>query len=193
MNSPIVIATNNLHKVVEIKSLLGNQFNLLTLDEIGFDDDIEETGITFEENALIKARAIHEKFQINCFADDSGLEIEALNFEPGVFSARYSGEPVDHARNIQKVLKNLEGISNRKARFRTCIALILDGKEYLFNGIINGTIRLECSGNNGFGYDPIFEPEGYSNTFAEMNLEMKSKISHRGKAIAQLVEFLNQQ
>lgn len=186
----LIIATNNHKKVEEIRAAIGHLFELTTLEEIGFHEEIEETGSTLEENALLKARTIHERFGLNCFADDSGLEIEALNNEPGVYSARYAGEPVDHDQNITKVLHNLQGVTNRQARFRTLIALIIDGQEHLFEGSIPGTIRTERSGEKGFGYDPIFQPEGFSITFAEMDLDDKNRISHRGKAIKQMSTFL---
>lgn len=191
MSHQLVFATNNLHKLEEVQSKVGNTFKIISLNDIGCNDDIAETGLTLEENASIKSAFIHQKFSVDCFADDTGLEIEALNNEPGVFSARYSGER-DFVRNMNLVLSNLENNPNRKARFRTVISLILNNKEYLFEGIVNGNIRTQATGNAGFGYDPIFEPEGYAITFAEMDLEEKNKISHRGIAMQKLIDFLNQ-
>ncbi len=187
MKKSLVIASNNAHKVEEIKAVLGDRFDLLTLNDISFYDDIPETANTFIGNALIKARTIYEKFQMNCFADDSGLEISALNNEPGVYSARYAGEPVDHSKNIDKVLNNLEGIEDRSARFVTVIALILEGEEYIFEGEVKGRITTERIGENGFGYDPIFIPESESRTFAQMNAEEKISMSHRSRAIQKMV------
>lgn len=191
MSHQLVFATNNLHKLEEVQSKVGDSFKILSLNDIACEDDIEETGSTLDENASIKSAFIHQKFGVDCFADDTGLEIEALNNEPGVFSARYSGDR-DFVKNMNLVLKNLEGKSNRKARFRTVISFILNNQEYIFEGIVNGYIRTEPSGTAGFGYDPIFEPEGYSITFAEMDLKEKNKISHRGIAVQKLIDFLNQ-
>ncbi|MBD3749560.1 MAG: non-canonical purine NTP diphosphatase [Sphingobacteriales bacterium] len=189
MKHQLVFATNNLHKLAEVQSKVADQFKIVSLAEIGCHEDIAESGTTLEENASIKSRYIHKNYQTNCFADDTGLEIEALNNEPGVYSARYSGSR-DFNENMDLVLAKMQGKTNRKARFRTVISLILADKEYLFEGIVNGTIRTEKSGFTGFGYDPIFEPEGYNITFAEMDLEEKNKISHRGIAISKLIEFL---
>lgn len=191
MSHQLVFASNNQHKLEEVQVKVGNSFKILSLNHIGCDDDIAETGLTLDENASIKSQFIHQKFNVDCFADDTGLEIEALNNEPGVFSARYAGER-DFVKNMDLVLKNLEGISNRKARFRTVISLILNDKEHIFEGIVNGNIRTKSSGSAGFGYDPIFEPEGYTITFAEMDLAEKNKISHRGIAIQKLIDFLKQ-
>lgn len=191
MKPKLIIASNNTHKIEEIKSILGNQFDLLSMNEIGFHDDIVEDGNTFEENALIKARTIHQKFNCNCFADDSGLIIPALNDEPGVYSARYAGEPCNHQKNIEKVLTNLQDQKNRAAKFISVIALIINAQEYLFRGEVEGTIREERSGNKGFGYDPIFQPKGYHITFAEMNEAEKNTISHRAKALEQMQLFFN--
>lgn len=190
MSHSLIIASNNAHKVTEIQALIGDEFILKTLAEIGFDADIPETGTTLTENALIKARHIYAQFGQDCFADDSGLEIEALNMAPGVYSARYAGEPVNHQKNNEKVLQALDGKSNRKAYFRTVIALILSGKEFLFEGKIEGEIQTHLTGVNGFGYDPIFKPIGYDKTFAEMDLLEKSTISHRGIALEKLANFL---
>ena len=186
MKKRLVVASNNKHKIEEIKFILADRFELVSMEEIGFTDDIVEDADTFIDNAFIKARTIHQKFQCNCFADDSGLMIEALNNEPGVYSARYAGEPVDHQKNIDKVLQKMQNIENRKAKFVTVIALILDGKEYHFEGEVIGNIRRERSGTKGFGYDPIFEPEGYDITFAEMTEEQKNAISHRARALAKM-------
>ena len=192
MSHQLVFATNNQHKLEEVQSKVGNTFKIISLNEIGCNDDIEETGLKLEENAKIKSKFIHDKFRVDCFADDTGLEIEALNNEPGVFSARYSGER-DFIKNMNLVLSNLENNPIRKARFRTVISLVLNNQEYLFEGIVNGNIRTKPIGSAGFGYDPIFEPEGYTITFAEMDLAEKNKISHRGLAMKKLIDFLNHQ
>ena len=186
----LVFATNNQHKLEEIQSKVANSFILKSLSEINCNDEIEETGVTLEENASLKSTYINQKFKVNCFADDTGLEIEALNNEPGVYSARYSGDR-DFKKNMDLVLDKLKGISNRKAQFRTVISLILEEKEYLFEGIVKGVIREELSGEEGFGYDPIFEPQGYDRTFAEMSIAEKNNISHRGIATEKLISFLN--
>lgn len=186
MKKRLVVASNNKHKIEEIKFILADRFDLVSMEEIGFTDEIVEDADTFIDNAFIKARTIHQKFNCNCFADDSGLMIEALNNEPGVYSARYAGEPVDHQKNIDKVLQKMQNIENRNAKFVTVIALILDGKEYHFEGEVLGTIRRERSGTKGFGYDPIFEPIGYNITFAEMTEEQKNAISHRARALAKM-------
>jgi XTP/dITP diphosphohydrolase len=187
----LVFATNNRHKLDEVAAKLGDRIKLLTLSDIDCTDDIEETGTTFHENASIKSHHIFEKYKLNCFGDDSGLEIDALNGDPGVYSARYAGEHGNHGANINKVLHNLAGQTNRKARFRTVVSLIWNGDEQFFEGVVEGTIRTEPSGTDGFGYDPIFEPEGYNVTFAEMSMEQKNSISHRAKAMEQLIGFLN--
>ena len=189
MSHQLVFATNNQHKLEEVQSKVGNTFKIISLNEIGCNDDIEETGLKLEENAKIKSKFIHDKFRVDCFADDTGLEIEALNNEPGVFSARYSGDR-DFIKNMNLVLSNLQNNPNRKARFRTVISLILKNQKYIFEGIVNGIIRTEPIGTAGFGYDPIFEPEGYTITFAEMDLNDKNKISHRGIAVQKLINFL---
>ncbi len=195
----IVFATNNEHKLKEIKNLLQPNFNVLGLSEKGIQEDIPEDHFTLKENAYQKAEFILSHYGISCFADDTGLEIEALDGEPGVFSARYSrmGDPMYPdmdvtAGNIAKVLGKLEGQGNRKARFRTVIALILDGNTHYFEGQVEGCITQRSGGIDGFGYDPIFQPEGYTQTFAEMNIEEKNLISHRAIAVSKLVEFLNQ-
>lgn len=187
----LVFATNNRHKLDEVAAKIKGEFKLLTLDDIGCYDDIEETGTTFSANASIKSHFIYQKYKLNCFGDDSGLEIDALNGEPGVYSARYAGEHGNHAANIKKVLENMDGLPNRKARFRTVISLIWNGEEHFFDGTVEGTIRTSLSGTDGFGYDPIFEPDGYNITFAEMNMDQKNQISHRAKAVEQLINFLN--
>ena len=186
----LVFATNNQHKLEEVSAILGNSIELLSLKDIKCDTDIPETADTLEGNALLKAQYIYNNFGINCFADDTGLEIEALNNEPGVYSARYAGENKNPEANMLKVLDNLREKENRKARFRTVIALILNGKEYLFEGIINGKITNSKQGSAGFGYDPIFMPEGYNETFAELGNNIKNKISHRALAINKLSDFL---
>ncbi len=188
----IVFATGNAHKVAEVNQLLNGQFEVVSLKDIGCTEDVPETSPTIEGNALQKARYVFEKYGNDCFSEDTGLEIEALNGEPGVLSARYAGENKNADANMNLVLKKLERKTNRRARFKTVIALILGGKEYTFEGIAPGSIRQERSGEGGFGYDPIFEPEGYSITFAEMNAQEKNAISHRGKAVRQLISFLNQ-
>jgi len=187
----LVFATNNQHKLDEVSAKLGGRIKLLTLNDIGCHEDIPERGVTFRENASIKSRYVYEKYGLNCFGDDSGLEVEALDREPGVYSARYAGEHGNHSANIDKLLKNLEGIENRAARFVTIISLIWEGKEYFFEGTVEGTIRYERTGVQGFGYDPVFQPTGFDITFAEMSLEEKNKLSHRAKAVEKLVEFLN--
>lgn len=187
----IVFATNNAHKLFEIKNILDKNFTIVSLNELGCYDDIPETGDTLEENATQKSHYIYERHNVNCFADDTGLEIEAINGEPGVYSARYAGEGKSFADNMNLVLEKLKGIKNRKASFRTIISLIIDGKEYLFEGKVEGTITEEKYGIQGFGYDPIFLPLGYSKTFAQLSIEEKNKISHRGLAVQKLVYFLN--
>lgn len=193
MPATLVFATNNQHKLQEVAAKTGNQLQLLSLNDINCTDEIEESGTTFKANASIKSRYIFDKYQLNCFGDDSGLEIDALNNEPGVYSARYAGEHGNHEANIQKVLHNLQGQSNRKARFRTVISLLWNGEEYFFEGTVNGTIRTQKAGTDGFGYDPIFEPDGYAITFAEMTMEEKNRISHRAIAMEKLIAFLNEQ
>ena len=188
----IIFATNNKHKLEEVQQILANNFEVLGLKEIGFEGDILETGKTLEENASIKSKFVFEKFGMNCFSDDTGLEIEALEGGPGVYSARYAGEEANAEKNIAKVLNELRGKQNRKARFRTVVSLILDGKEHFFEGIVNGQIIDEKRGGDGFGYDPVFMPDGYELTFAEMPAEQKNKISHRSRAINKLARFLNQ-
>ena len=186
----LVFATNNDHKLREIKELLSGEFDLLSLKDIGCKEDIPETGPTLETNASQKSFYIWDRYKINCFADDTGLEIEELGNEPGVYSARYAGEEKSPLANMAKVLDKMAGITNRKARFRCVISLIIDGYEKQFEGISEGKILYEMQGTTGFGYDPIFLPEGYSLSFAEMSSEEKNKISHRGKAVEKLVSYL---
>lgn len=186
----IVFATNNKHKLEEIRNILDNALNILSLDDINCHEDIPETGSTIEENALIKARYIKEKYDYDCFADDTGLEIKSLNNEPGVYSARYAGNDHNSEKNMQKVLENLKGKNDRSACFRTCIALITGNNEYLFEGKIEGEIITEKKGESGFGYDPIFVPDGYTQTFAELGNDIKNKISHRALAVKKLINFL---
>ncbi|WP_321334024.1 non-canonical purine NTP diphosphatase [uncultured Bacteroides sp.] len=190
MKKKLVFATNNLHKLEEVLLILGDKVDLLSLKDIHCDTDIPETADTLEGNALLKAEYVYNNYVMNCFGDDTGLEIEALNNEPGVYSARYAGEDKNSEANMQKVLRLLEGKENRKAQFRTAISLILDGKQYLFEGIIKGKIIREKRGEAGFGYDPIFVPEGYDQTFAELGTNVKNQISHRAQAINKLCEFL---
>jgi XTP/dITP diphosphohydrolase len=187
----LVFATNNRHKLEEVEAKLQGKIKLLTLNDIGCYDDIEEIGTTFKVNASIKSQYIYNKYKLNCFGDDSGLEIDALNGEPGVYSARYAGEHGNHAANIKQVLDKLKDETNRKARFRTVISLMWAGEEYFFEGAVEGTIRTAPSGTDGFGYDPIFEPDGYAITFAEMTMDEKNQISHRAKAMEKLIGFLS--
>jgi non-canonical purine NTP pyrophosphatase, rdgB/HAM1 family len=187
----LVLASNNKHKLEEMRAILANDIEILSLADIDCHDEIPEEQDTIEGNALQKARYIYDKFGMNCFADDTGLEVECLGGEPGVYSARYAGEHPTFADNIAKLLANMEGKDNRKARFRTAIALIIDGKEHIFEGEVNGQIIKEYRGHNGFGYDPVFLPDGYNETFAELSAEIKNKISHRGNAAKKLADFLN--
>lgn len=186
----LVFASSNQNKVIEIQKLVGNKIKLLSLKDINCFEEIQETGKTFQENALIKARCVFEKYKYNCFGDDSGLEVEALNNEPGVYSARYAGEPKNDANNTQKLLKELGSSTNRNACFKTVIALVIDGKEQFFEGEIRGQITLQPIGNGGFGYDPVFVPNGYDRTFAQMSLEEKNIISHRALATQKLIQYL---
>lgn len=189
MKTKLVFATNNKHKLEEVKKVVKNKFEILSLEDIGCQEDIEEPGETLEENAFIKARYVKQNYGYNCFGDDTGLEVEALNGAPGVHSARYGGDH-DSEANIKRLLSELQGENNRKARFRTVIALILEGKEYQFDGIAEGEIILEKKGATGFGYDPVFKPNGYNNTYAELGDDVKAEISHRARATKQLCEFL---
>ena len=186
----LIFATNNAHKLGEVQALLGDAFELVTLRECGITEDIPETAETLEGNALQKARYVYSKTGLDCFADDTGLEVDALGGAPGVHSARYATDGHDFAANNRLLLKNLEGVKERTARFRTVIALILDGVEYTFEGRVEGVIATEESGSEGFGYDPLFVPSGEIITFAQMSAEAKNAISHRGRAVAELVKFL---
>ena len=186
----LVFASNNKNKIQEIQALVPNTIQIVSLEEIGCTEDIPETADTIEGNAILKANYVTEKYGYDCFADDTGLEVEALNGAPGVYSARYAGEQKDANDNMDKLLSELKDESNRKANFKTVIALNLNGKQNLFTGIINGKIIEEKIGTNGFGYDPIFVADGYEKTFAELTMEEKSTISHRGIAVKELILFL---
>ncbi len=187
----LCFATGNKNKLAEIQQLLEGQFQVLSFEDIGFDEEIEETGTTLPENAQIKARTIHERFGLDVFADDTGLEVDALNGAPGVYSARYAGENCSYQDNVDKLLREMRNAENRNARFKTSICLILEDQEYFFDGIVDGTITTSASGNEGFGYDPVFKPVGYEQTFAEMEASQKNEISHRGRAIRKLADFLS--
>lgn len=189
----IVFATNNKNKLNEIRDILGSTMHILSLHDINCHEEIPETGATIEENALIKARYVKENYGYDCFADDTGLEIKSLNNAPGVYSARYAGDEHNSEKNMQKVLDNLKNKTDRSAQFRTCIALIKGDKEYLFEGKIEGKIITEKRGDSGFGYDPIFMPDGYDQTFAELGNNIKNKISHRALAVKKLINFLQDQ
>lgn len=186
----LVFATNNKHKLEELQAILGNKIKLLSLNDIGCFEEIPEEQPTLEGNASQKAFYVFNKFGYSCFADDTGLEIEALNGEPGVYSARYAGEERNSEDNMNKVLEKLTKINNRNARFRTVISLIIEGEETQFEGVVEGKILKDKKGNSGFGYDPVFQPLGFDVTFAEMNLTDKNKISHRGRAVQKLVQYL---
>jgi len=186
----LVFATNNQHKLLEINTILNNTFRILSLKDINCSDEIPETGDTLEANASQKAWYIYNKYNINCFADDTGLEIPALNNAPGVYSARYAGEERSAEQNMAKVLLELKGKANRKAQFRTVISLIIDGAEMLFEGVVKGSIIKDERGGEGFGYDPIFVPDGYNKTFAEMGMDIKNSISHRANAVKKLSDYL---
>lgn len=187
----LVFATNNQHKLDEVRKVVTGDFEIVSLSEIDCHDDIPETADTLEGNALQKARYIKEHFGYDCFADDTGLEVEALNNAPGIYSARYAGPGHDSEANMNKLLQEMKDKKNRKAQFRTAIALILNGKEYLFEGIVRGSIITEKRGNSGFGYDPIFVPENCTETFAELGNDIKNQISHRAEAVKKLIEFLS--
>jgi XTP/dITP diphosphohydrolase len=186
----LVFASNNPNKIKEIQQLLPDTIKILSLFDIGCEEEIPETATTIEGNAILKANYVTEKYGYDCFADDTGLEVEALNGEPGVFSARYAGEQRNSEDNMDKLLANLQNQSNRKAQFKTVIALNLNGEQHLFTGIAKGEITEDKQGIKGFGYDPIFKPKGYSVTFAQLSIEQKGAISHRGKAVKQLIDFL---
>ncbi len=188
----LVFATNNKHKLEELQTILGDTFELISLGDIGCKEDIPETSDTLEGNASLKSFYVYNNYDYNCFADDTGLEIEALNGEPGVYSARYAGEGKDAQANMDKVLLKLNGAASREAQFRTVISLVIDGNEKQFDGIVKGQILTEKHGQAGFGYDPIFVPEGYSRSFAEMDIHEKNEISHRGRAVQKLVDWLKE-
>jgi XTP/dITP diphosphohydrolase len=187
----ICFATNNKHKISEVSQMLEGKYSLVSLEEIGCHVELPEEHDTLEANSRQKAEYVWNNFKVSCFADDTGLEVEALNGAPGVYSARYAGPQRSDSDNIQLLLKSMESIQDRSARFRTCITLILDGEEYQFEGIVTGRITTEWKGDKGFGYDPIFVPEGHEQTFAEMTPGEKNSMSHRGRAVQKLVDFLN--
>lgn len=188
----LVFATNNAHKLEEIRAILGDKVEILSLNDIDCHADIPETADTLQGNAALKAQYIYENYGLDCFADDTGLEVEALNGAPGIYSARYAGgEGHDSEANMKKLLSEMQDKDNRKARFRTVICLIEGGEEHFFEGIVNGSIIRERKGGAGFGYDPVFMPDGYSETFAEMGNDEKNKISHRARAVQKLCEYLN--
>lgn len=188
----ICFATNNPKKIEEVKAALGNKFEILSLADIGCEQELPETGETLEYNAFQKARFVKDHFGVDCFADDTGLEVTSLNGEPGVYSGRYAGEPRSDERNMDKLLNKLDKSHDRSAQFKTVIALLLDGNEYQFEGIAKGKILKNKTGNGGFGYDPIFQPEGFERSFAELSMSEKNKISHRGRAVRKLIDFLSQ-
>lgn len=190
MRKKFIFATNNAHKLEEVTAILEDKVELFSMKDINCNVDIPETADTLEGNALIKARFIFENYHVDCFADDTGLEVEALNGAPGVYSARYAGDAHNSEANMKKLLHDMEGMENRKAQFRTVFALIIDGKEHLFEGIVKGEITKNRRGMSGFGYDPIFIPEGYTHTYAEMGNDLKNKISHRALATNKLCKFL---
>jgi len=192
MKKQLIFATGNAHKLEEVKAALDNGFEIISLKELGINDEIPETGNTLEANALQKANFVYNRFGKDCFSDDTGLEVEALGGEPGVYSARYAGINASFDNNMDLLLKNLAGKENRYARFRTVFALIFDGKEYLFEGEIKGSITIEKRGGAGFGYDPIFIPEGFDKVFAEMSLQEKNAISHRARVLDKMKDFLKQ-
>ena len=192
-DNTLIFATNNQHKVTEIRSVIGEQFSIITLKEAGIDIDIPEPHDTLEANATEKSTTIHRLTHQNCFSEDTGLEVEALNGEPGVKSARYAGDGRNFQENIDKLLQKLQGQPNRKARFRTVISLIMHNKEYLFDGICEGRITEDQKGREGFGYDPVFVPKGATKSFAEMSMEEKNSFSHRQKAVTKLIGFLSNQ
>lgn len=186
----ICFATHNQNKVEEIKKLVGNDLEILSLDDLGISEDIEETGSTLSENAILKAEYVYDKYSVACFADDTGLEVDSLNGAPGVYSARYAGEPANNERNIDKLLSVLTNKTNRQARFRTIISLVGIGDTEIFEGIVEGEIISDRRGVKGFGYDSVFLPKNFDRTFAEMEMQEKNSISHRAKAVEKLVDFL---
>lgn len=187
----ICFATNNSKKIEEVKAALGSEYEVVSLSEIGCFEELPETGDTLDHNAFQKARFVKDHYGVDCFADDTGLEVDSLNGAPGVYSGRYAGEPRSDERNISLLLEKMKGKNSRTARFRTVIALILDGKEYSFEGTAEGTILDKKVGSGGFGYDPVFKPLGFDRTFAQLNLTEKNEISHRGKAVKALISFLS--
>lgn len=190
-NINLIFATSNQNKVLEIQKILPKKFNIKSLKDLNYFEDVPENETTIEGNAIFKAKYIYKKFNINVFADDTGLEVEALNGEPGVYSARYAGTTRNSEKNIKKLLKNLKNIKNRNARFKTVIALIIDNKLHIFSGIIEGFILDSPKGNNGFGYDPVFCPNGFNKSFAELTLKEKNLISHRSLAMKKLIDFIS--
>lgn len=191
MKRKLVFATHNAHKLEEVKDIVKDNFEIVSLTDIGCFEDIEENGSTLLDNARIKARYVKEKYGYDCFADDTGLEVDTLDGAPGVFSARYAGgDGHDSQANVRKLMREMDGTTDRKAHFRTVIVLLFDGKEYVFDGRIDGFITFAPQGNEGFGYDPVFQPEGFNMTFAQMSMVAKSEISHRGRALKKLCEFL---
>ena len=186
----LIFATHNKHKSDEVSQMIGDLFDVRDLSQTGIEEDIPETGNTLESNARIKARYVYDRTGQNVFADDTGLEVEALNGQPGVFTARYAGPECDSVKNMHKLLDDLANENNRRAQFRTVICLKMGESEFIFEGVVKGTITRSFSGKEGFGYDPIFMPDGYNQTFAEMSMEEKNKISHRGLAVEKLVSFL---
>ena len=186
----LIFATHNKNKVLEIKNLIQKNIKLLSLSDIGFKGEIIENGNSLHENSLIKAKFIRSKYGINCFADDTGLEVHSLNNEPGIYSSRYAGYPINTNNNIKKLINNLERFNNKSARFRTVISLIINENIYSFEGVVNGNIIKEIKGKKGFGYDPIFIPNGYNKTFAELSLKEKNLISHRSIAVNKMIRFL---
>jgi len=188
----LILSTNNLHKLREVREIITPQIELLSLSDIGFSGDIPEDHDTLEGNASQKSHYIYEKFKENCFADDTGLEVDALGGRPGVYSARYAGEHCSFLDNMEKLLEEMDGLSNRRARFRTVISLIVAGEETQFEGIVDGEITEKMMGSGGFGYDAVFKPEGYDQTFAEMSMSEKNKISHRARALDNLAELLRE-
>jgi XTP/dITP diphosphohydrolase len=192
MKRKLVFATNNAHKLEEVVSIIDKKYKILSLNDINCFDEIPETADTLEGNALLKARFVAQRYGFDCFADDTGLEVTALNGAPGVYSARYAGEGKNSSDNVAKLLDELRDCPDRNARFRTVIALIIDGNEHLFEGIVGGEIIDRPRGNEGFGYDPVFRPEGFEQTFAEMAASLKNSISHRGRAVSKLKKFLDE-
>ena len=189
-NKELIFATANINKIREVQAMLENIYSVKSSKDLGLEEDIPEDMDTLQGNASQKSHFLNDRFGCDCFADDTGLEVDALNGAPGVYSARYAGESKSSEENMDMLLKNMEGVENRKARFKTVISLIKEGEEMFFEGVVEGTIRREKCGADGFGYDPIFEPEGFSTTFAEMSSEQKNQLSHRGIAVRKLVDYL---